>query len=49
MTAFLKVVVAVTALSAAASTLAKASPSDAGLVAGCEANDFTPHGVWDCH
>ncbi len=48
MTAFLKVIVTVTALSAATSSLAKASPGDAGLVAGCEANDFTPRGVWDC-
>ncbi|SFV33046.1 hypothetical protein SAMN04488557_1817 [Hyphomicrobium facile] len=49
MTAFLKVLVAVTALSAAATTLANASPSDAGMVAGCQADDLTLHGVWDCH
>lgn len=49
MTAFLKVLVAVAALSAAASTLANASPSDAGTVAACEAHDYTQFGMWDCH
>jgi hypothetical protein len=48
MTTFLKVVVAVTALSSAASTMANASPGDAGTLAACQAHDYTQFGMWDC-
>lgn len=48
MTAFLKVLVAASALTAAASTLANAFPTDAGTIASCQSGNYTLHGVWDC-
>ncbi len=49
MTTFLKVFFASVALSSAAGTLARASSSDAGTVAACQAHDLTQFGMWDCH
>ncbi|CAA2141556.1 hypothetical protein [Hyphomicrobium sp. ghe19] len=48
MTKFLKLIVAAVALSSAATTLAMASPGDAGSVAACEAHEYTQFGLWDC-
>ena len=50
MSAFLKVLGAAAALSATASSMARAYPiDDAGLVAACQSGNYTPHGIWDCH
>jgi hypothetical protein len=50
MPTFLKVIVAALALSAAAGPMAYASYGGGdGLRQACEASDYTPHGVWDCH